>query len=75
MLKNKFTPFGASVRAKLLEIGQTQEWLIAQCREKTGMYIDSGLMNRLLTGRRNSARIETAIKEVLGVSDDQQKAG
>lgn len=72
MLKNRFTKFGVSVRAKLFEIGQTQEWLIAQCREKTGMYVDSSVMYKLLTGQRKSSKIEAAIHEVLGISEEKQ---
>jgi hypothetical protein len=72
LLKNKFTPFGISVRAKLFEIGQTQEWLNEQCRIKTGMYVDSGRMYRVLTGKSKSPRIETAIRETLGMSDEKQ---
>lgn len=67
MLKNRFTPFGVSVRAKLFEIGQTQEWLISQCHEKTGMYIDSSVMYKILTGKRNSSKIQSAICEILGL--------
>lgn len=72
MLKNAFTPFGASIKAKLFEMGQTQDWLIAQCREKTGMYVDSGVMNKLSTGHRKSPRIEKAIREILGLEESQE---
>lgn len=67
MYKNEYTKFGILVKTKLLEMGRPQKWLIRQCREKTGMYIDSGYMNRLLTGQRNSPRLEAAIKEVLKI--------
>lgn len=72
MLKKPFTPFGVAIKAKLFEMGQTQDWLIAQCREKTGMYVDSGVMNKLSTGRRKSPRIEKAIREVLSLEESKE---
>lgn len=69
MLKNAFTPFGVLVRAKLSEIGETQEWLCTECRKKTGLYVDSAVMNRFLTGRRNSPRLEEAIRETLNLRE------
>jgi len=71
MRKCAITPFGVTVKTKLLKAGQTQEWLINQCREKTKMYADSGLMNKLLTGQKRSPRLESAIAEILGMSDQQ----
>jgi hypothetical protein len=72
LLKNKFTPFGVSVRAKLFEIGQTQEWLISECQTKTGMYVDSSVMYKLLTGQRKSQKITVAICEVLDIAEEKQ---
>ena len=66
MLKRTPTAFG-------LEIGQPQEWLIRACREKTGMYVDSSTMYKLLTGQLDSQRLKAAIREVLQIPDDQQK--
>ena len=54
MLKRTPTAFGLSVKTRLLEIGQPQEWLIRACREKTGMYVDSSTMYKLLTGQLHS---------------------
>ena len=41
MLKRTPTGFGIAVKTRLLELGQTQEWLIAECKARTGMYADS----------------------------------
>ncbi len=75
MLKNAFTPFGASVKARLAESGQTQKWLQEVCHQKTGLYVDSGRMYRVLTGQSKSPRIESAIREVLHMDADIQEAG
>lgn len=71
MFKNKVTPFGASVKAKLFEIGQPQEWLIRECKVKTGMYVDSSVMYNILTGRRKSPKIEIAICEILDLNNNK----
>ena len=73
MLKRTPTAFGLTVKTRLLEIGQPQEWLIRACREKTGMYVGSSTMYKLLTGQLDSQRLKAAIREVLQIPDDQQK--
>lgn len=74
MLKRAPTAFGIAVKTRLLELGQTQEWLIAACRERTGMYVDSSTMYKLLTGQLNSYRLEAAVRDILNIpSQDQQK--
>lgn len=65
MLKHSLTAFGISVKTKLIKDSQTQEWLISQCRKKTGMYIDSSVMYKMFTGQRKNAKIQSAICEIL----------
>lgn len=67
MSKRSLTEFGKEVKLELLIKNQSQKWLIEQCRKNTGMYVDSGLMNRLLTGQRNSPKLEAAIKAILEI--------
>lgn len=67
MRKKSLTPFGLSIKARLLDIDQTQEWLIAQAKQRTGMYVDSSNLNKLMTGQRNSQRLESAIREILNL--------
>ena len=61
------TPFGLSVKTKLLKSGQTQEWLIAQAKERTGMYVDSSNLYKLMHGQLNSEKLESAIREILQI--------
>ena len=70
MLRRSPTAFGLDVKIKLLELGQTQQWLIAACREKTGMYVDSSSMYKLLTGQLDSYRLKAAIREILELPDE-----
>ena len=44
---------------------QTQEWLIQQVRKRSGMYMDSSLLNKLMIGARNSPELEKHIQDVL----------
>lgn len=73
MLKRAPTAFGIAVKTKLLERGQPQEWLIAACRERTGMYVDSSTMYKLLTGQLDSQRLKAAIREILELPEDASK--
>lgn len=73
MLKRTPTAFGLSVKTRLLELGQPQEWLIAECKEKTGMYVDSSTMYKLLTGQLDSVRLKMAIREILQLSDEKAR--
>ena len=75
MLKRTPTAFGLAVKTRLLELGQPQAWLIAACREKTGMYVDSSTMYKLLTGQLNSPRMETAIREILKIPEQEGQKG
>ncbi len=72
MLKRTPTGFGIAVKTRLLELGQTQEWLIAECKARTGMYADSSTMYKLLTGQLDSQRLKAAIREILHIPDEKQ---
>ncbi|WP_085833873.1 hypothetical protein [Clostridium merdae] len=65
MPKRMFTPFGIEVKTKLLCIGKNQEWLISKVKEKTGMYVDSSNLYKIMTGQLSSPKIESAIKKIL----------
>ena len=64
---SKFTDFGLSVKTKLLRMGKEQKWLMEAISEKTGLYVDSGYMHKILTGKRNPPKIIAAIREILEV--------
>jgi len=68
MPKHALTPFGVDIKTKLISIGETQEWLIQQTKEKTNMYMDSSNLYKLMRGLLNSPKMESAIKEVLHIS-------
>ena len=65
----KFTAFGLQVKTALLEMGGTQEWLEKKVTERTGLFVDSGYMYKILTGQRAAPKITKAIREILEIPD------
>lgn len=69
---SKFSDFGLSVKVKLLQNQKTQKWLSEEVTRKTGLYVDSGYMHKILTGKRNAPKIVDAICEILSIDKDIQ---
>lgn len=68
----KFTPFGLCVKTELLKRGKTQKWLEEQV-EDAGMYMDSGYMYKILTGKRSAPKVIQAIREILNLPEQSQR--
>lgn len=66
---SKFTDFGLEVKTKLLRMGKEQKWLEEAVSERTGLYVDSGYLYKILTGQRNAPKIVDAIKAIVGIDD------
>ena len=64
---SKFSDFGLCVKTELLRMGREQKWLEEAVSEKTGLYVDSGYMYKVLTGQRNAPKIVAAIREILNI--------
>lgn len=69
---SKFTDFGLCVKTELLRQGKEQKWLEESITEKTGLYVDSGYMYKVLTGQRNAPKIVDAIREILGIQTETE---
>lgn len=63
----KFTEFGLCVKDKLLRKGKEQKWLEDEITRRTGLFVDSGYMYKILTGQRNAPKIVNAICEILDI--------
>ena len=61
------TLYGKRIEKKLIDLDKNQEWLIAQVKEKTGLYFDSSYMHKIKTGQLATPKIVEAITEILGV--------
>ncbi len=68
----KVCDFGKEVKKRLVDLDQSQEWLIAQVHSDTGLFFDSSYMHKILTGALKTPRIVESICKVLNI---QQKAG
>ena len=72
MNMSKFSDFGLVVKTKLLQQGKNQKWLEKAVTEKTGLYMDSGYLYKILTGQRNAPKIVTAICEILNIKEKEE---
>lgn len=71
MNMSKFTDFGLCVKTKLLQLGRDQKWLEKTVSEKTGLFVDSGYMYKILTGQRNAPKIVATICEILELTENK----
>ncbi len=71
MNMSKFSDFGLCVKTELLRRGREQKWLENAVTEKTGLYMDSGYMHKILTGQRNAPKIVAAIREILNLEEKE----
>ena len=69
MNNSKFSDFGLCVKTELLRQGKEQKWLEEAVAEKTGLYVDSGYMYKILTGQRSAPKIVAAICEILNIKE------
>lgn len=63
--------FGKNVKKKLVDIEQTQEWLIEQVGKDTGMFIDSGYLQKIFSGKRHPAKIISSIQKILKQAENE----
>ena len=68
----KFTPFGLCVKTKLLHLGKSQKWLEEEVSARSGLYVDSGYMYKILTGQRSAPKIVQAISEILELPEQNK---
>ena len=69
----KFSDFGLCVKVKLLQKQKTQKWLAEEVTNKTGLYVDSGYMYKILTSQRAAPKVVDAICEILSIEQERQK--
>lgn len=48
---------------------KSQAWLIDEVKLKTGLFCDSSLMSRFLSGRYTSKNMRNAVSEILGIKE------
>ena len=67
---SKISDFGLCVKTELLKKRRTQKWLEDEITSRTGLYVDSGYMHKILTGQRNAPKIVEAICEILNIENE-----
>lgn len=48
-----------------MDLDQTQEWLMQQVREDTGLFIDRSYLHKILTGKLATPKIVESISKIL----------
>ena len=66
---SKISDFGLCVKTELLKNRRTQKWLEEEITKKTGLYVDSGYMHKILTGQRNAPKVVEAICDILNIEN------
>lgn len=67
----KFTEFGLQVKTELLRRGMAQTELEKEISAKTGLFVDSSYMHKILTGQRNAPKVVQAIREILDIPESR----
>lgn len=68
----QFTAFGKEVKKALVDMGETQDWLMRRVESNTGLFVDNGYLYKILTGRRKAPKIVQAIREILDLPEQNQ---
>ena len=66
------TPFGKSVKHRLLDIDKDQNWLIEQVKKETDLYFDRSYLHKIMTGKLNTPNIKKAIIEILDIQEPEK---
>lgn len=66
---SKVSDFGLVVKTELLKKRRSQKWLEEEITKRTGLFVDSGYMYKILTGQRNAPKIVEAICDILDLEN------
>lgn len=67
------TDFGKEVKKRLIDMDKKQTWLIEEVRARTGLYFDDSYLSKIFTGKCSTPRIVKAIREIVGLPDEQEQ--
>lgn len=67
------TSFGKSVKIRLIEMEKTQDWLIEQVKNRTGLFFDSSYLWKIMNGVVATPGMVEAIREILDLPDPVNK--
>ena len=61
------TDFGKNVKIALICRGKTQNWLVEQLREKTGLKCERSYICNVINGKEKSEKVTNAIRQILNI--------
>lgn len=64
--------FRKEVKHRLIDLGKTQKWLEDEISKRTGLFVDSGYIHKIMTGHRKAPKITAAICEILGIENKEE---
>lgn len=68
MSKRALTSYGLTVKSKLLELNETQEWLISEIKKKLpDSYVDGSILYKIFIGEVSKSKIIPVINEILKI--------
>lgn len=70
----QLTVLGKEIKKKLVDIDQTQDWLVSQVKGKTGKFLDGPYLHKIMAGTRNAPTIVSAIREILELPEESKTA-
>lgn len=59
------TDYGKHIKARLVEMNQSQGWLVEEVKKRTGLYFDTWYLHRVMTGQYVSPKITEAINDII----------
>lgn len=59
------TEYGKHIKARLVEMNQSQGWLVEEVKRHTGLYFDTWYLHRVMTGQYVSPKITEAIDKII----------
>lgn len=65
----QITDYGKQIKKRLVDLDQSQSWLIQEVMKRTGLFLDSGYLYKIMTGQRRAPSIVNAINEILSLTD------
>ena len=57
------------IKYRLIDLDKSQKWLEAEITARTGLFVDSGYMHKIMTGQRNAPKVVQAIREILDIPE------
>lgn len=61
------------IKYRLIDLDKSQKWLENEITARTGLFVDSGYMHKIMSGERKAPKIVKAIREILDIPEEISK--